>query len=409
MTDTTVIDGELGDLTGLLDPAAVASELNRRWPEPDRPDTQVLTIDRHWTRLDPATRCTAVHRVRAASRGRDFVTFVVADRTRHGTTWTTARHDAQLTELGPALGDAPTAASLGDLARTSEIVPVRYRPQRRCTLLVRSEPMPVYAKLVTHGAARHRRLLAELAADPNCGLIVVPPAGMSPTDRVVLTEQVSGESVWATLCSTAHPLASRLTLAEDTGRSLAHFHHACTTVSANRTLADDLLDLRSRFRPMEVYRPETARQALALLGRVDVAATGGMVLSHGSFRFDQVLDRHSGGLAIVDLDSACRSDAESDLGNCIAYLNWRRVREPALAPDLQSIGEAFIDGYRYEGGTVSVERLVRYHALSCLKIAWRRFANLDVPEWPLVPRLLTMAAEALRRPTAVASHLPVTS
>jgi aminoglycoside phosphotransferase (APT) family kinase protein len=113
---------------------------------------------------------------------------------------------------------------------------------------------------------------------------------------------------------------------------------------------------------------------------------------HGAMRTDQFLiDGGSGGLVLIDLDGVCLAEPARDLGNLLAYLDWKAIRRPADAAWVERAGAAFQAGYA-TGRSVPADRVAVYRAGSLLKIAGRRYRSLTVPEWPLVPALLDAAA-----------------
>src|SRR5436309_1671822 len=131
------------------------------------------------------------------------------------------------------------------------------------------------------------------------------------------------------------------------------------------------------------------------------------VPSHGSFRSDQLLIEGDEPL-MIDLDELCWANPARDVGNFLAYLRWKSIRQPRHSSFIEAAIPSFLAGY----GSVLMlpdERwTARYQAGSMLKIAGRRFRKLDVSEWPLVPRLLDEARALLGLTSpAAASHAAV--
>jgi aminoglycoside phosphotransferase (APT) family kinase protein len=107
-------------------------------------------------------------------------------------------------------------------------------------------------------------------------------------------------------------------------------------------------------------------------------------------RTDQVLisdDR----IALIDLDAACLADPARDLGNLIAYLDWKRIRGVAVPETVSAAVGDFRLGYARGGSDVDGRRLDYWRAASMLKIMGRRFTGSHTDEWPLTPRLLAEA------------------
>jgi hypothetical protein len=120
------------------------------------------------------------------------------------------------------------------------------------------------------------------------------------------------------------------------------------------------------------------------------------VVSHGALRPDQVLlgsgPGLDGGVALVDLDGACRAQPERDLANLGAYLWWRGVRRPGERSEVATLADAAWSGADAGGLRLDRARFDRLRALALLKIAARRYRALDVAEWPLVGSLVAEAA-----------------
>jgi hypothetical protein len=117
-----------------------------------------------------------------------------------------------------------------------------------------------------------------------------------------------------------------------------------------------------------------------------------MAAGHGAMCTDQFLiDGEGGGLVLIDLDGVCLAEPARDLGNLLAYLDWKAIRRPADAAWVERAGAAFLTGYA-TGRSVPADRVAVYRAGSLLKIAGRRYRSLTVPEWPLVPALLDAAS-----------------
>ena len=115
-----------------------------------------------------------------------------------------------------------------------------------------------------------------------------------------------------------------------------------------------------------------------------------MVASHGTMRTDQFLlqgDR----LAMIDLDSYCWANPARDLGNFLAYLCWKAIRQREHAHFIERAGQAFLEGYFSVQGDIDERWLSVYQAASLLKIAGRRFRSLTYLEWPLTIHLIQLA------------------
>jgi hypothetical protein len=101
----------------------------------------------------------------------------------------------------------------------------------------------------------------------------------------------------------------------------------------------------------------------------------------------------------IDLDSSCRAEPARDLGNLLAYLRWREIRQPAAATTVAAVRAAFLEGYADEAGTAAdPDRVALHLAASSMKIAGRCLQKLAVDEWEQVPRLVEAALDGLGAP-----------
>ncbi len=100
-------------------------------------------------------------------------------------------------------------------------------------------------------------------------------------------------------------------------------------------------------------------------------------------------------LAMIDLDSYCWANPARDLGNFLAYLCWKAIRQPEHAQFVERAGRAFLEGYLSVQADIDERWLSVYQAASLLKIAGRRFRSLTYLEWPLVIHLIQAAFAAI--------------
>jgi hypothetical protein len=96
-------------------------------------------------------------------------------------------------------------------------------------------------------------------------------------------------------------------------------------------------------------------------------------------------------LAMIDLDSYCWANPARDLGNFLAYLCWKAIRQPEHAQFVERAGRAFLEGYLNVHEDIDERWLSVYQAASLLKIAGRRFRSLTYLEWPLIIHLVQLA------------------
>jgi aminoglycoside phosphotransferase (APT) family kinase protein len=96
-------------------------------------------------------------------------------------------------------------------------------------------------------------------------------------------------------------------------------------------------------------------------------------------------------LALIDLDSVCWANPARDIGNFLAYLTWKALRQPQHAGFIRCAQREFLAGYGALRTLPDVGWLSRYQAASILKIVGRRYSGLTYQEWPLTGRLLDKA------------------
>src|SRR5947209_636665 len=195
----------------------------------------------------------------------------------------------------------------------------------------------------------------------------------------------------------------------EAGAVLAGLHAAALPAGPARRIIDDVAYLARFSTPVARAAPPLALAFDEAIRRLRSATheEPPAVVSHGSFRSDQLLIEGDEPL-MIDLDELCWANPARDVGNFLAYLRWKSIREPRHSSFIEAAIPRFLAGY----GSVLMlpdERwTARYEAGSMLKIAGRRFRKLDVSEWPLVPQLLDEARALLGlTSSAAASHAAV--
>jgi aminoglycoside phosphotransferase (APT) family kinase protein len=182
------------------------------------------------------------------------------------------------------------------------------------------------------------------------------------------------------------------------GSCLAGLHGVVGIAGPPRTLADDLEELEEYIAPMEIVNAELAGRYTAAIAAIrDLAgahAELAPVASHGAFRTDQFMI-DGDGLVMIDLDGFCWASPARDIGNYLAYLGWKRIRQPQRAELIDRAGQLLREGYRALRELPDARWLAIYEAASMLKIAGRRFRSLTTKEWHLIPALLDAADRAI--------------
>jgi hypothetical protein len=396
-------DPVLGDLGVVTEPGAAAALLAARVP-----GLAVRSARRQDTKYRPLERCVATYELDLAGGER---TIGVVTVTAEGAGARLLDDDPDLPALAEALDPDRMAARLAGPVpglERCQPVPVRYKPGVRCVvryeLGTRAGPRQLYGKLMAGGVDAQLATIAALraAADADPAMPAVLPVTAAWPDLGMLAQPAveHGAELNERAFDPAVPEADRARWLRAAGRCLAALHgnQAAPPGAPAAGPAGDLAELRGYLGPVGQVDPALAdryRAALALVeaaGRATPAqapATG-----HGAMRTDQFLIGADGRMVLIDLDGVCLAEPARDLGNLLAYLDWKAIRRPAAAELVERAGDAFMAGYAGRL-PVSGERVAVHRAGSLLKIAGRRYRSLTVPEWPLVPRLVEAAAGLL--------------
>jgi len=374
---------------------------------------EVSELRRQDVKYTPLTRCVASYAVTitggAGGRRRTVAAVVV---TPAGTSLRLADDDEGLPGLAEALDPACMLPRLDEALAPAERVtgctatPVRYKFGARCTVRydVRTATGAgtLYGKLAADG---WRERLATLAALARAGRDRPAMPGILPVVahwgdlHLLLQPAAEGAAeLNQRAFDPAEPEKARDGWLWAAGRHLGGLH-ACRLPDALLSLAGgDLDELRACAAPMAQADQRLAHRYRSIVDLLEQRAGAGppepAVTSHGAMRTDQFLivgDR----LVMIDLDTVRRSEPARDLGNLLAYLDWKAIRLPALAPFCERGARMVLDGYAGVRPAPEGPRLALQRATSLLKIAGRRYRSLTVREWPLVPRLLDAAATAL--------------
>jgi Ser/Thr protein kinase RdoA (MazF antagonist) len=214
----------------------------------------------------------------------------------------------------------------------------------------------------------------------------------------MVQREVDGDSLHARAFTSALPSAERVALLRRVGRAVAALHDGGGPAGPVRTSADDVRELRTYLPAVVRADPALATRLVGAIERAARAASAcgdePRVPGHGALRTDQVYLSEAR-VTLIDLDGFCRSQRARDIGNLLAYLRWKAIREPAHRALVAEGRRAFRAAYRRTGDMPADELVRTAEAISLLKIAGRRFRNLSVREWPLVPALVDGALELL--------------
>lgn len=396
-------DPALPELPVIDDADTVASLLT--------PGRDVVRVRRQDTKYVPGVSCVAAFEVRTG--GSESVLGAI-NVTPDGVVGYAAANDPALPSLAPALDETQMRRRLASVdevgadVRLVHVTPVRYKPGVRCVLrydvTTATGPETFYGKLLSgdgtaevsiaralgNATAAHAEaplVLPVTAHWPDLGMMLQPAL----RDTVELHDQVTDARM---------SVSRRGHLFARAGRALAGLHSTWLPELRRRDLADDLTELREHLRVAERADPACADRFVAVIDRLAAVAdeaADAPVTTHGAFRTDQFLVAGED-MVLIDLDTVCRAEAACDLGNVLAYLDWKRIRHPRLADTVSDISQSFLSGYADVRPLPSAARLAACRATSLAKIAGRRLRSLTTAEWPLIPDLLSASALALMTP-----------
>jgi len=300
----------------------------------------------------------------------------------------------------------PAFAGYGDQVKLWEIFPVRYKPGLHCviryTVQTPSGNKMFYGKSFSGNAERLMNTITDLhrssQENPDMPLISVPVAIWPEMEMILQTAVPNGVEFTHFIYDQRYDASVRESWMVKAGRALGVFHKSSMAPSETKTVYDDLRDLHEYTLIIAKIKPDLAIKyeevIQQILTRVNQFQEPEPVASHGAMRTDQFIlqgDR----LAIIDLDSYCWANPARDLGNFLAYLCWKAIRQPEHAQFVESAGRAFLQGYLSVHEDIDEKWLSVYQAASLLKIAGRRFRSLSYLEWPLVIHLIQAAFAAI--------------
>jgi len=287
-----------------------------------------------------------------------------------------------------------------------EIFPVRYKPGLHCVIRYMVETPAgkemFYGKSFSGNAERLMKALMDLhqssQENPEMPLISAPVAVWPEMEMILQAAVRDGIEFTHFAYDQRYEASERENWMFKAGRALGVFHNDSTAPSETKTVYDDLRDLQEYTLIMAKVEPELATKYEEVIQQINTKVNrfkeSKSVASHGAMRTDQFIlqgDR----LAMIDLDSYCWANPARDLGNFLAYLCWKAIRQPEHAEFVERAGRAFLEGYLSVQNDIDERWLSVYQAASLLKIAGRRFRSLTYLEWPLVIHLIHAAFAAI--------------
>lgn len=401
------IDPKLPDLANAFDGNAVAHYLAQNVSKQALPaqtgEQAGVGFRRQSIEYVPATRCTTTYLV-SDDQGSE-PTIGVAEVNTAGVEYRRFTDDARL----PGLAAASDINAVQQRFQAEEkewgllnaVQPVRYKPGSRCTLRYQMQTDQgsayCFGKLLAEDAEQIAAAVSSLyqAGQQNPALPrIARPLFYQPVLQMLVQAAVPGAELHDAAFDARNNFDVRTDWMWAVGRAVAALHSATDVAGPQKTIAGDLVDL-------DEYRPALSHLNPSLAGRFH-AATEALgkaaatehelppVVSHGALRTDQFL-LSDGQLALIDLDSICWSSPARDLGNFLAYLTWKALRQPEHAVFIEYAQNAFMDGYETAAALPDANWVAHYQAASILKIIGRRYTGLTYREWPLTEQLLDMA------------------
>jgi hypothetical protein len=393
----TALDASL-PLAESLDASAVGARFSEMLGAP------IARCELLRVRYEPETRCVTTYAVGVGGRtARD--TIGVVDLNPTGATVREYAADLALPGLRAATDPTSVVGVLPGSVTGCTVQPVGYHPGERAVLrydvaAAASAERTFFGKVLARGAGPLAATLATLgdAAREDARMPSVPALVRIVDEHgLVVQRALAGEPLHAWVTDTARPQDQRVEAFDLVGRGLARLHAGHTPAPTTATFAGDVADVATYLRVARHVDAAVAARMGAAIDRARAVATDaglderGAVPSHGALRTDQVL-LSRGRPGLLDLDGYCAAHPARDLGNFVAYLQWRALRQPDQRIAVAQARHAFLSGYGAVARGPADREVMLFEAVSLLKIAGRRFRSLAWAEWPLVPALVDTAA-----------------
>jgi hypothetical protein len=416
MSPAPALDPTLPALPLAFDLDALSSRFEELWKQTRGQRFAVGGCRRVDTRYEPGVRCVTAYELTGNGPGGSNVrTFGVLNVQPSGAALRVFPDDPEL----PALKSAANTdlmrerlAALSDdvtelrVIDECQITPIRYKPGQRCVLRydLRSQRKRValFGKLVVGGGEQLFATLVTLHESGNTTPAmprVARPLFFWPDLELVIQSSVTAPTLSSRALEASSPTDVGTPWMRSAGSGLAALHRGVTATGPRRTLQDDASELHDYGTLFEQLAPRLKRpfqEAVRAIRAYAVASSEpSPVASHGALRTDQFLVDGDRGLVLMDLDGFCWANPARDMGNLLAYLDWRAIRRPRDTALIDDARRAFLEGYATIAPIPARSELAAFRAASMLKIAGRRFQSLDFEEWELVPKLLDAAWDML--------------
>jgi aminoglycoside phosphotransferase (APT) family kinase protein len=403
-------DAELPRLATALHASAASALFEDRWRAEGDHRLRASATRVHNVRYEPGQRCRIAWEVKVSSEeGRARDTLGVIEIRPETVDVRGFWEDPDLPHLAEAVTPARVTRHLSSFAPGSTVKrvhPAHYHPGSRCTLrydMAGSGMPPVVFGKVLSSDAGHlldvARAIRGSATEGHRSPIVEPLGWCEPLRMLLLYPCWGATELHDILFDPAVPVERRRGWMFEAGSTLARLHANPVSGLEWRGIGDDLAALQGAGDVVATCAPATWPAFDAVLENLSALplTEQSSVVSHGAFRTDQLLaiDGHA---VMVDLDGFCVAEPARDLGNLLAYLRWKAIRQPHHAAFIREAAESFLHGYGRLARLPDGSRIAVHQAASMLKIAERRFQRLEVTAWHLVPRLVEEASELLRSP-----------
>lgn len=291
--------------------------------------------------------------------------------------------------------------------KAMEIVPVRYKPEKRAVFRLTSRitdrsnnQCKASSVYIRHYRDDRGRALFELMdslhrAVPQGDSLCVPRPYAYITDkRILLIEGLQDRPMTEALDGDRRSMAlSRAATA------LAHLHSLDIARLPERSSGVILKDANATASMLRAVLPASNAKVSRVVGsfqsleEADLVADKGFV--HGDYFHGQILmqDRST---AIIDFDRSYRGETLADLGNFCAHLIYRVVLSEAGSRTIDRDVEQFVLAYEKECGLpVSRERLAHWITFSLHMLAIAPFRAL-LPDWKSkVDRVIRACEESI--------------
>ena len=297
----------------------------------------------------------------------------------------------------------------GDEWRLREVMPLHYKPWRRCVLRyavdMRERSARYFGKVFRddRGAPMVERLRAvrsQLLAS-RAGWDVAVPAAYVPEASMLVLEGLDASHELSPLVrkSMSDPNAMETLRSYMVGAAEGLLAFQKLAVDGLKSVGprDVLSQYDAEFEGIRHVTPRLADAIRVQLHALDEAAhrlpREELVLSHGAFRYNQFLVRE-GTLIVLDLGALQMAGRAADAGEFLAYFDLVALRRPHMRPAVRACQEVFL-GAILRHPHVDPRWLAWHRAASLVKWTHRTFLSLDV-RWPeLTERLLRLAERPL--------------